>query len=37
MSSFLWLAAEREDPLPRMPVMREPADTDPFAYDEDDE
>jgi Zn-dependent M28 family amino/carboxypeptidase len=37
MSSFLWLAAEREEPLPRMPVMREPADTDPFAYDEDDE
>ena len=37
MGSFLWMAAEREQPLPRMPVMREPAETDPFAYDEDDE
>jgi hypothetical protein len=37
MSSFLWQAAEREEALPRMPVMREPADTNPFEYDEDDE
>jgi hypothetical protein len=37
MSSFLWQAAEREEALPRMPVMREPAETNPFEYDEDDE
>ncbi len=37
MASFLWMAAEREEPLPRTPVMREPAETNPFAYDEDDD
>jgi hypothetical protein len=37
MGSFLWMAAEREQSLPRMPVMREPAETNPFAYDEDED
>jgi hypothetical protein len=37
MASFLWMAAERDQPLPRMPVMTEPAETNPFAYDEDDD
>jgi hypothetical protein len=37
MASFLWMAAERVEPLPRMPLMREPAETDPFAYDEDED
>jgi hypothetical protein len=37
MASFLWMAAEREEPLPRMPVMREPAETNPFAYDDEDD
>jgi hypothetical protein len=36
MGSLLFMAAEREEPLPRMPVMRKPAETDPFAYDEDE-
>jgi hypothetical protein len=31
------MAAEREEPLPRMPVMREPAETNPFAYDDEDD
>jgi hypothetical protein len=37
MGSLLWMAAEREQPLPRMPVMREPGETNPFTYDEDDD
>jgi hypothetical protein len=37
MGSLLFMAAEREEPLPRMPVRREPAETDPFAYDDEDE
>lgn len=37
MGSFLWTAAEREEPLPRMPVMRKPLETNPFAYDEDED
>jgi carboxypeptidase Q len=32
-ASMLWLAAERELPLPRMPVERKPAQTNPFEYD----
>jgi carboxypeptidase Q len=37
MASFLWMAAEREEPLPRMPVQTKPADTNPFEYAEDDD
>lgn len=40
MASMLWNAAERDQPLPRMPALTKPADTDPFSYDdkvEDDE
>ena len=37
MASFLWHAAERAEPLPRMPVVQKPADTNPFAYEEDDD
>jgi hypothetical protein len=38
LASLLWLSAERAEPLPRMPVQRKPAETDPFRYeDEDDE
>jgi Zn-dependent M28 family amino/carboxypeptidase len=37
MASFLWQAAERKDPLPRMPLATKPAETNPFAYEEDDD
>jgi len=37
MASFLWQAAERAEPLPRMPLATKPADTNPFAYEEDDD
>jgi carboxypeptidase Q len=38
MASFLWMAAEREEPLPRMPaVLKKPAETNPFSYEEDDD
>lgn len=37
MASFLWQAAERAEPLPRMPLATKPADTDPFKYEEDDD
>jgi carboxypeptidase Q len=38
LASLLWLSADRSEPLPRMPVQRKPAETDPFSYeDEDDE
>ena len=37
MASFLWHAAERADPLPRMPLATKPAETNPFAYEEDDD
>ena len=37
MASFLWQAAERAEPLPRMPVATKPAETNPFAYEEDDD
>jgi len=37
MASFLWQAAERTDPLPRMPLATKPAETNPFAYEEDDD
>jgi len=34
MATFLWNASEREQPLPRKPVARKPAETNPFAFDE---
>jgi len=37
MGSVLWMAAENEQPLPRMPVHRKPNDTNPFAYSADDD
>ncbi len=37
MASFLWHAAERAEPLPRMPLATKPAETNPFTYDDADE
>jgi len=37
MASFLWQAAERAEPLPRMPLATKPAETNPFAYEDDDD
>lgn len=37
MATFLWNAAEREQPLPRKPVARKPTDTNPYAIDEGDD
>ncbi len=37
MASFLLHAAERAEPLPRMPLPTKPADTNPFAYEDDDD
>jgi carboxypeptidase Q len=37
LASMLWLSAERDQPLPRMPVQRKPAETDPFNYADADE
>ncbi|HEX8525634.1 M20/M25/M40 family metallo-hydrolase [Allosphingosinicella sp.] len=36
MASFLWNAANRDEPLPRMPLPTQPRPTDPFEYPEDD-
>jgi hypothetical protein len=36
MASFLWNAANRDEPLPRMPLPAQPRPTDPFEYPEDD-
>ncbi|HEX9931810.1 MAG TPA: M20/M25/M40 family metallo-hydrolase [Allosphingosinicella sp.] len=36
MASFLWNAANRDEPLPRMPLPTEPRPSDPFEYPEDD-
>ena len=37
MASFLWNAANRDAPLPRMPLPTKPRDSNPYAYpDEDD-
>jgi len=36
MATFLWLAANREEPLPRMPLPTQPRPSDPFEYPEDD-
>jgi carboxypeptidase Q len=32
LASLLWMAAQSEEPMPRMPLPREPADSNPFAY-----
>jgi carboxypeptidase Q len=37
MASFLLFAAERNEPLPRMPLPTKPRDTDPFAYTDDED
>lgn len=37
LASMLWMSAERDQPLPRMPVQRKPADTNPFNYEDEDE
>jgi carboxypeptidase Q len=37
IASMLWMSAERDKRLPRMPVKRKPSDTNPFAYEEEDE
>ena len=37
MASMLWLAAESDKPLPRMPLLTKPVDTDPFEYSDDEE
>lgn len=34
LASMLWMSAESEKPLPRMPIESKPADTNPFAYDD---
>jgi len=34
---MLWLSAERDRPLPRMPVQSKPAPTDPFSYEDPEE
>jgi hypothetical protein len=34
---MLWLAAERDQPLPRMPVQTKPQETDPFSYEDPEE
>ena len=36
LASMLWLSAEADKPLPRMPVEQKPSDTNPFAYDDDE-
>jgi Zn-dependent M28 family amino/carboxypeptidase len=36
MTSFLLFAANRDEPLPRMPLPTEPRVTDPWAYEEED-
>jgi hypothetical protein len=37
MASFLWLAANRDDPLPRMPLPTQPRPSDPFEYPPEDD
>jgi hypothetical protein len=36
LATFLYKAAEREEPLPRMPLPTKPSVTDPFAYEDPD-
>ena len=37
LASLLWLSADRDQPLPRTPVQRAPAETNPFNYEDDEE
>lgn len=37
MASFLWLAANRDEPLPRMPLPSQPRPSDPFEYPPEDD
>jgi hypothetical protein len=37
LASFLLNAADRDEPLPRMPLPTKPSVTDPFAYEDPDE
>ena len=37
LASMLWMAAERDEPLPRGPVPRKPSETNPFSYDTPDD
>jgi carboxypeptidase Q len=37
MATFLWNAAEREQPLPRKPIARKPTDTNPYLFDENED
>ncbi len=36
MASFLWNAANRDEPLPRMPLPQQPRPSDPFEYPAED-
>ena len=37
LATFLYKAADREEPLPRMPLPTRPSVTDPFGYEDPDE
>lgn len=37
LASMVWMAAEREKPLPRMPLRTKPSETNPFAIPEDED
>ena len=37
IASLLWMSADRDKPLPRMPVKRKPSETNPFAFEDDEE
>jgi Zn-dependent M28 family amino/carboxypeptidase len=37
MASFLWNAANADAPLPRSPLPTKPKETNPFAYEDDDQ
>ncbi len=36
LASLLWMSAEREQPLPKMPLPTKPKQTDPFEYETDE-
>jgi len=37
LASFLWMSAEREQPLPKMPLPTKPLQTDPFEYETEEQ
>ena len=37
LASMLWMAAERDQALPRPPVPSQPADSDPFSHEDIDD